>query len=65
MEGVCLGSKHVRNTQRGDFKFTPGDEKSIPVFAWDVSGGWDVGRWDIPGLEVEHQGHRAFIDICL
>src|ERR1700722_10299747 len=32
VEGVCLGSKHVRNTKQGDFKFTPGDEKSIPVF---------------------------------
>jgi hypothetical protein len=65
VEGVCNGSKHVRNTQ-GDFKFTPGDEKSIPVAAFDVPGaGWDQGRWDIPGLEVEHQGQRGFIDFCL
>jgi hypothetical protein len=64
VEGVCNGSKHVRNTQ-GDFKFTPGDEKSIPVFAFDVSGGWDVARWDTPGLEVEHRGQRVFIDFCL
>ena len=49
VEGVCLGSKHVRNTQRGDFKFTPGDEKSIPVFAFDVAGsGWNEARWEIP-----------------
>jgi hypothetical protein len=66
VEGVCNGSKHVRNTKRGGFKFTPGDEKPIPVFAFDVPGsGWDVGRWDIPGLEVEHQGQRLFIDFCL
>jgi hypothetical protein len=66
VEGVCNGSKHVRNTKRGDFKFTPGDEKSIPVAAWDVPGaGWDMGRLDIPGLAVEHQGQRVFIDFCL
>jgi hypothetical protein len=66
VEGVCLGSKHVRNTKQGDFKFTPGDEKPIPVAAFDVAGaGWDQARWDIPGLEVEHQGQREFIDFCL
>jgi hypothetical protein len=66
VEGVCLGSKHVRNTKRGDFQFTPGDEKPIPGFYWDVPGaGWDRARWDIPGLEVEHQGQRGFIDFCL
>ena len=66
VEGVCNGSKHVRNTKHGDFKFTPGDEKPIPIFAFDVAGsGWGEARWDIPGLEVEHQGQRAFIDFCL
>jgi hypothetical protein len=66
VDGVCNGSKHFRNTERGDFKFTPGDEKSIPVAAWDVPGaGWDMARWDIPGLQIEHQGHRVFIDPCL
>jgi hypothetical protein len=63
VEGVCNGSKHVRNGQ-GDFNFSPGDEKSIPVFAFDVRGR-DEARWDIPGLEVEQQGRRAFIDFCL
>jgi hypothetical protein len=66
VEGVCNGSKHVRNTIRGDFKYSPGDEKPIPVFAFDVAGaGFDEGRLDIPGLEVEHQGQRVFIDFCL
>jgi hypothetical protein len=61
VEGVCLGSKHVRNTKQGDFKFTPGDEKSIPVFTFDGGGSlWGEARW-----EVEHQGQRAFIDFCL
>jgi hypothetical protein len=66
VEGVCLGSKHVRNTVRGAFKFTPGDEKSIPAFALDEAGsGLDEARFDIPGLEVEHQGQLFFIDLCL
>jgi hypothetical protein len=67
VEGVCLGSKHVRNTDRGRFKFTPGkEEKRIPGFALDELGsGLDEARFDIPGLEVEHQGRREFIDICL
>jgi hypothetical protein len=66
VEGVCNGSLHVRNTKHGKFKFTPGDEKPIPVFALDEAGsGLDEARFDIPGLEVEHQGRRAFIDVCL
>jgi hypothetical protein len=66
VEGVCLGSKHVRNTERGAFKFALGDEKPVSIAAWDGSGaGWDEARLDIPGLEVEHQGRRAFIDFCL
>ena len=66
VEGVCTGSKHVRNTDRGDFKFTPGDEKPISVFALDVAGsGLDEGRFDTPCLGVEHQGHRQCIDVCL
>jgi hypothetical protein len=65
VEGVCNGSKHFRN-RLGDFGFTPGDEKPLPAFYWDVPGsGWDVSRWDIPGLEVEHHGQRVFIDLCL
>jgi hypothetical protein len=66
VEGVALGSKHVRNTRQGDFRFTPGDQKVIPAFALDVPGaGLDQGRLDVAGLEVEHQGHRAFVDFCL
>lgn len=66
VEGVCNGSKHVRNTKHGDFKFTPGDEKPISVFALDVAGsGLDEGRWDFPCLAVEHQDHSICIDVCL
>jgi hypothetical protein len=66
VDGVCNGSKHVRNTIRGDFKYSPGDERSVPIFALGVAGaGLDDGRWSIPGLEVEHQGRREFIDFCL
>ena len=66
VDGVCNGSKHFRNTGRGDFKFTPGDEKSIPVFALDKAGsGLDEGRFDIPCLAVEHQSYSICIDVCL
>jgi hypothetical protein len=65
IEGIANGSKHFRNS-RGDFLFTPGEEKHVPAAAFDVPGaGWDQGRWDVPGLEVEHQGQHAFIDSCL
>jgi hypothetical protein len=65
IEGVANGSKHFRNT-KGAFRFTPGDEKQVPIFAFDVPGaGWDQGRWEVPGLEVEHQGNRVFVDFCL
>jgi hypothetical protein len=65
VQGVCNGSKHVRN-RHGEFKFTPGDEKSIPVFALDEAGsGLDEGRFDIPCLAVEHQGYSICIDVCL
>jgi hypothetical protein len=64
VEGICNGSKHVRNTNRGDFKFTPGDEKTIPAFAWNVTP-WNEARLGTPGLEVEHHGQRGFIDFCL
>jgi hypothetical protein len=65
VDGVCNGSKHVRNTGRGDFKYTPGDERSLPIFALGMAGAGLEGRLDIPGLAVEHQGQRGFIDLCL
>jgi hypothetical protein len=62
VEGICNGSKHCGNS-RNHFLFAPGAEKAIPVFAFDVPGsGWDVSRWDVPGLLVEHNGHRMFVD---
>lgn len=65
IEGIANGSKHFRNN-RGAFHFTPGDERRVPVAAFDVPGaGWDQGRWDVPGLKVEHQGQPAFVDLCL
>ena len=65
LEGVANGSKHFRN-DRGEFHFTPGDEKQVPIFAFDVPGaGWGEGRWDVPGLQIEHQGKRVFVDFCL
>ena len=65
VEGIANGSKHFRNT-KGDFHYTPGDEKHVPAFAFDVPGaGWNQGRWEVPGLEVEHQRQRVFVDFCL
>ena len=64
VQGVCNGSKHVRN-RHGEFKFTPGDEKTISVLAWDVPVSEDMARWEIPGLEVEHKGCRTCIHVCL
>ena len=65
LAGIANGSKHFRNNQ-GSFHFTPGDEKFVPIFAFDVPGaGWDQGRWDVPGLQNEHRGHEVFIDFCL
>jgi hypothetical protein len=65
LEGLANGSKHFRN-DKGDFHFTPGDEKPVPIFAFDTPGaGWDEGRWDVPGLQIEHRGHRVFVDHCL
>ena len=59
IEGIANGSKHFRNS-RGAFHFTPGDERRVPVAAFDVPGaGWDQGRWDVPGLRVEHQDQRV------
>jgi hypothetical protein len=66
VEGVGLGSKHVRNTSTGNFKFTLGDERPIPAFVLDVPGsGLDESRFDKPGLLVVHQGHRLFVDFCV
>ena len=65
VEGICNGSKHCGNS-RDDFLFAPGAEQVIPVFAFGVPGsGWGVSRWDVPGLLVEHKGHRMFVDHCV
>jgi hypothetical protein len=62
VEGICNGSKHCGN-RRDDFLFAPGAEQATPVFAWGAPGsGWDDSRWDGPGLLVEHNGHRMFVD---
>jgi len=64
VEGVCNGSKHVRNTQRGNFKFTIGDQRRIPAFTAGVSF-WGHARLGVPGLVVGHQGRSHYIDNCL
>lgn len=64
VQGVCHGTKHAGNTK--GFRFVPGQERDIPVFAFDVPGaGWDQGRWDVPGLSVERNGVDLFLDTCI
>ena len=56
VQGICNGTKHADLVPM----------QHVPVFAFDVSGaGWDQGRWDVPGLQVEHNGEKLFIDWCL
>ena len=56
VRGICNGSKHANAVR----------PTTVPVFALDVPGaGWDQGRFDVPGLEVDHEGQRLFIDWCL
>ena len=56
VQGICNGTKHA----------DPISTQHVPVFALDVPGaGWDQGRWDVPGLQVEHNGQKLFIDWCL
>jgi hypothetical protein len=65
VEGICNGSKHSGN-DRNKFLFAPGAEQAIPVFELDVAGsGLDVSRFDVPGLLVEHNGHRMFVDMSV
>jgi hypothetical protein len=65
VEGICSGSKHCGNS-KDDFLFAPGSEQAIPVFAFDLPGsGLDVWRLDVPGLLVEHKGHRMFVDMSV
>src|SRR3569833_3150043 len=49
VQGICNGTKHA----------DPVAVQEVPVFAFDVPGaGWGQGRWDVPGLQVEHDGQK-------
>jgi hypothetical protein len=64
VQGVCHGTKHAGNAQ--GFRFVPGQDRDVPVFALDVPGaGLDQGRWDVPGLSVERNGAELFLDTCI
>ena len=64
VQGVCNGTKHAGST-RG-FLFRPGDDRDVPVFAFDTPGaGWGQGRWDVPGLSVQRDGAELFLDTAL
>ena len=65
VQGICHGTKHARAT-KARFPFSPGDERHVPSFAFDVPGaGWGEGRWGGPGFEVDHLGRFMFIDECV
>jgi hypothetical protein len=64
IQGICNGSKRAGADR--NYRFDPGSERDVPVFAFDIPGaGLDQGRWDVPGLEVEYNGQRLFVDWCL
>jgi hypothetical protein len=65
VQGICHGVKHA-GRDRGSFKFAPGSEQLVPQFAFDtLDAGFDQGRWDNPGIAVEHNGNRLYVDACL
>ena len=56
VHGICNGTKHA--------DFVP--MRDVPALAFDVPGaGWDQGRWEVPGLEVESDGRKQFVDLCV
>lgn len=64
VQGVCNGTKHAGST--GKFMFTPGQDRNVPVFAFNVPGaGWGQGRWNVPGLVVTKEGTELFLDTCV
>ncbi|MFZ3180040.1 MAG: hypothetical protein WA156_07475 [Methylocystis silviterrae] len=64
VQGICNGTKHAGNS-RG-FRFVPGQDRHVPVFAWGVSSaGWGQGRWGVSGLSVERNGEELFLDTCI
>jgi hypothetical protein len=64
VQGVCHGTKHAGSVK--GLRFVPGQERDVPVFAFDVPGaGLDQGRWDVPGLSVERNGAELFPDTCI
>ena len=64
VQGVCNGTKHAGSTRR--YRFKPGDERSLPVFAFDAPGvGWGHNRLEVSGLSVEYGESELFLDTCL
>ncbi|MCJ2074805.1 nucleotidyltransferase domain-containing protein [Methylobacterium sp. E-016] len=57
---IANGVKHPEK-----LPLLPGNERDVAQFAFDTAGaGWGEGRWDAPGLEVEADGQRQFLDVC-
>jgi hypothetical protein len=62
VRGICNGTKHAGN-RSGDFRHQPGSEREFKPFGFGPDcGGFGDGRWDHPGLGVEHDGMIYFLD---
>jgi len=60
VRAIANGVKHPEK-----LPLLPGTERDVPQYAFDTPGaGWEEGRWDAPGLEVEVDGQRRFLDVC-
>jgi hypothetical protein len=64
VQGVCNGTKHKVST--GSYRFSPGDEQSVPIFAFSTPGvGFGHGRLSVSGLSVEYGEAELFLDTCV
>jgi hypothetical protein len=66
VQGICNGSKHCGTKPGVRHAFSPGEESTVPPSAYGMSGGYGHGRYGgLPGLMVEHNGHRMLVDVCV
>jgi hypothetical protein len=56
VQGVCNGTKHAGN-DRGEFRFMPGNDQNVPVFAFDTPGG--TADWRYPALTSSTAGQNC------
>ena len=64
IEGMCHGTKHA-GRNKGDLRFTPGDETLPPVFGFAEAGdcvGFGQGPFGPQRILVEHNGKQHVVD---